>query len=354
MQGRLQEIINHYRELLLEHEEAAEQELSASYASVSSALKARLEGLYEAIEGRMENGLDVPEAWLLQVLRESTLLQFLQDEIDRFALLALNRTRQAQGNLVMLGQMAALDLLRASLPRDIDYAFGVPSPTVLSRLVGATQNGSPLETLFSRFGKEAAETVKHILLTGVSLGQNPRAYASQVATALQVPRWRAETIARTESIRAYRGASQETYRANRDIIRGWRWTCARQKRTCIACIAMDGSIHELDEEMGSHPRCRCVPVPITASWEEILGPLGIDPSSIPDRRPHLEEAAQWFERQNDATKLAILGNQAAFRLYKDGKVTVQDFLGRTFSRDWGHSIYQKSVSEIVKKGEKGD
>ncbi len=52
---------------------------------------------------------------------------------------------------------------------------------------------------------------------------------------------RALRISRTEMLRAYREATRRNYQANGDIVAGWRWLCAKQARTCAACLAMDGT-----------------------------------------------------------------------------------------------------------------
>src|SRR5260221_13114291 len=109
-------------------------------------------------------------------------------------------------------------LLNASIPPGINLAFGAPSPTVIANLVGATQAGSPLADLFSGFGAEAAQGVKDALITGLTLGYNPRDIAPQVQQALSISRNRALTISRTEMLRSYRGPNLETFNANNKVV----------------------------------------------------------------------------------------------------------------------------------------
>jgi hypothetical protein len=148
-------------------------------------------------------------------------------------------------------------------------------------------------------------------------------------------------------IRAYRGANLETYRANEDVVGQWRWTCALSKRTCAACLAMDGTLHDLSEEMGSHPCCRCTPVPVTKDWAAILGPFGIDTSKIPDTRPTIQSGVEWFDQQPDETQLAILG-KGKFDAYQNGDFGLKDIVGHIHDKDWGHSIYEKPLKALVK------
>lgn len=342
--ARLQRTITDYRTRLMWHEAGATTALESAYQGVLTAIQPQLDRLYENITQKLDAGEKIPASWLYDRHRLENLSLLVQHQVDQFGATALMYTRQLQHLGIDLGSQAALSLLDASKPDGVHWAFGTPSTTALERLVGATQAGSPLADLFAGFGREAAKLVSQALISGVAQGNGPREIAPQVKQALGVSRARALTITRTEAIRAYRGANQETFRANDDVVKGWRWTCAKQARTCAACLAMDGTLHALDEEMGSHPNCRCAPIPITKSWDEILKPLGIDASSIPDSRPQMETGAEWLEKQPERIQRAILG--AKYPGWKAGDFTLKDLVKRTFDPDWGASIQEKSLAQL--------
>ncbi|MGH2509660.1 MAG: phage minor head protein, partial [Ktedonobacteraceae bacterium] len=219
----------------------------------------------------------------------------------------------------------------------------------IASIVGATQAGSPLADLFAGFGNEAAANVAGVLTRGITLGQNPRTIAGDVANALGVSRARALTINRTEMLRAYRGANQETYRANSDVVQQWRWTADKSARTCAACLAMDGQLFNLDVDMGSHPNCRCSPAPVTRSWSDILADSGVDLSGLDDLEPPAPQSgADWFDQQDESTQRAILGN-AKYAAYQNGDFALSDIVAHSHDPDWGHSIYEKPLKDLVKQ-----
>jgi SPP1 gp7 family putative phage head morphogenesis protein len=181
--------------------------------------------------------------------------------------------------------------------------------------------------------------VRNALTAGVALGTNPRVVAVEVRRALGTSAVRALTISRTSILGAYRTASLETYRANSDIVTGWIWTAAKQSRTCLACIARDGSEWPLDTFMPAHVNCRCTLRPRVKSWKE----LGFE--GIPER-PQPETGAAWFARQPEDVQRVMMG-PTAFDLFKQGRVKLDDFVGTKRNATWEASTYQRSLKEIL-------
>lgn len=344
--SRLQSTINHYRQQLKAREAQAEQALEAAYANTLQVIQGRLNLLYQAIDIQMQSGGNVPIEWLYEQHRMEVLTSWIENQINQFGMLAQMQVGQLQSQGVQLGQQAAQWLLQSTVPPGINWSFGVPSPQAIASLIGATQAGSPLADLFSGFGAEAAQSVKDALITGLTLGYNPRDIAPLVQQALGISRNRALTTARTEMLRSYRLANLETYRANDDVVDGWIWNCALMKSSCAACVAMHGTFHGLDEELQDHPCGACSPIPHTKSWSDILSPLGIDTSDIPDTSVELESGSDWFDRQSAETQQAILGPK--YEAWSNGDFTLDDVVGHASDPVWGSSIYEKPLKDLVK------
>jgi SPP1 gp7 family putative phage head morphogenesis protein len=347
--ARLQRTINDFRSRLMQHEASAVASLEDAYGAVLVAIRPELDALYQQITDKLNAGEAIPPSWLYERLRLENLTLLIQGQIDQYGSMALMHTRQLQHFGVNLGMQAAVQLLDAIKPVGINWTWGTPSSVAIERLVGATQAGSPLADLFAGFGQEAATLVSHVLVAGVSLGAGPRELAPQVQRALGVSRNRALTITRDVSLNSYRGANLETFRANRDVVTKYRRTAALSPRTCAVCIALDGTIYDLDEDFAIHPNDRCVPVPITRPWSEILAPLGIDTSHIPETNPahSLPTGADWFAKQPEKVQRVVLGN-GKYEAWKAGKFQLSDVVKRTFNKDWGHSIQEKSLKALVK------
>jgi SPP1 gp7 family putative phage head morphogenesis protein len=208
--------------------------------------------------------------------------------------------------------------------------------------IGSLEEGSPLRKLFKSFGIEAARAVSRTLIGGLTLGWNPRKIAPLVEHALQVPRYRALVISRTEMLRSYKGAALENYKKNSDVVDKWIWHAAlSNKRTCITCIAMHGTEHELSEELNGHPVCRCARIPKTKSWEDILGVKG-----IPDTRPKLQSGSEWFSKQDEDFQRRALG--AKYNAWQEGQFELSDVVKKTHDEQWGASVQEKSLKELVK------
>lgn len=339
--GKLQDVINEYRQLLANREASAEQAISDAYTVTLNYVMAQLDLLLQQIQEKLDRGENVPLSWLYESDRLIVLEQLIRYQVDAYGSLVLSQLIDAQRELYLLGVQAGQDQLTATLTAGITWRFLVPPTSAMAGVIGATRRGSPLERLFAGFGSEAAKNAREALTLGVSLGIGPRELAKMIQDALGVSRNRALTISRTESLRAFRSGNMATFRENEEVVKGWRWTCAKSRRTCMACIVMDGTEHPLSEDMANHVNCRCAPVPITRSWSEILG----DPS-IPDTTPSIQSGLDWFENQKAKTQIKMMG-PGKYDAWKAGEFELEDMAGVHHSKEWGDSIYEKPLKELV-------
>lgn len=344
--SRIQRTVTDYRQRLLANEATAAKALDAAHQHTLKEIQPALDKLYREIAQAQQDGEAVPLSWLYEQRRLENIKNLISGQVTHYSVLAQATTSQIVYQSAVLGQQAGQDLLDSTVPHGIDFSFGIPSPKAITDIVGATRPGSPLADLFRGFGEEAADKASKALITGVSLGWNPRRIAPQVEQALGISRARALTIARTEALRAYRSANLETFRANADVVAQWRWTCDLSRRTCAACLAMDGTLHDVSEDLESHVQCRCTPVPVTKSWDEILGPLGIDSSGIEETSIDIQSGTDWLDEQDESTQRAVLGNK--YDGWSNGDFTLKDIVGHTSDPDWGHSIYEKSLKQLAK------
>lgn len=268
--------IQHYRSQLLAREQSAVNSLEHAYAHTLHAIQPKLEHILRQIAEKHAAGEDVPLSWLYEQRRLETLKQLITSQVDHYAALSQMTTRQLQHQAVQLGQQAALAGLKSTVPASVHWTFGIPSTSAIESMVGLTRDGAPIGKLFAGFGEEAASKASQALMFGVTNGSNPRVVSALLDRALGVPRWRALTIARTEMLRSYRSANIATMRANSDVVEQWQWLAAAG--ACPICSELDGQVFDLSEEMDSHPNCRCVPLPVTKSWSDILG--GLDESDL--------------------------------------------------------------------------
>jgi len=179
--------------------------------------------------------------------------------------------------------------------------------------------------------------IKKALIVGVGTGQGPQTIARDMRDALGGNMQRAITIARTESMYAYRESSRQFAIANSDVVEGWVWLSRRSARTCSACWGMDGTFHTNDEPFGSHQRCACIPVPQTKTWKQ----LGYD---VPDHRPDLGTGVAAFDKLSAADQEHILG-KAKYAAFKDGTIGLADMVYVADDPHWGVTRQVASMAQ---------
>lgn len=336
------ESIDEYKAQLADLEESAMADLIEAYLLIQDALLADLERL----EATLRDAADQPvsAATLARSEALNALIDQTQERVTQLAAQLGLRISSSGQQAIDLAQEAVRQLTLDSMgtpPVDaITAGFGQLPAEAIERIVSNLQPGSPLSRLLAELGPDAAEAVRQALIVGLGSGQSPREVARAMQDALGGSLTRAATIARTEILRAYRDAAVESMRANDDVVKGWIWHASLTDRTCAACIAMHGTKHPLSEPFGSHPNCRCTPVPETLSWAD-LGFEGID-----DTAPEIASGTGWFARQDAETQRKILG-QAKYDAWKDGAFTFDEVVGFRDDPTWGPTRWERSLKDLL-------
>ncbi len=202
----------------------------------------------------------------------------------------------------------------------------LPTETI-EAFVGLSSDGSPLAVLFDDIAQAVPDALRFTLSSGLAQGRNPRAVARDMMTLATLPRRRAETIARTEMLRASREAQRRLYEAS-PAVTGYERVATQDARVCLACLALSGTFHKTSEILPSHPNCRCVMVPKTPSLAEITG----DPS-IPDLRPSSVTSEDIIKGLTKDELIGIMGPKR-FQLWREGTPLV-NMVGVVENPKWG-------------------
>ena len=338
---------------LLRRERAAASRLVRAYGQAWQQIQVELKHLTDQIEAARIAGEEVSAAWLFQRGRLETLKSQVEREISRFARDTDLLVQAEQWEAMASARQNSLRLIQMALPLEPNQLAEsrisftqLPNEAIQAQL-GFLSNRSPLKKLLAQLGPQAATSAGDALIQAVALGYNPRKTATHLRESLGGNLSRALTIARTETLRAYRESSRLQFQANADVLEGWVWISARDSRTCASCWAMHGTIHKLDERLDDHPNGRCTMVPRSKSFEE----LGID--GVPDTRPPLPETGEEaFAKLTPEEQDQILGI-AAGEAYRAGQVKLSDFVGRKRSTQWGTMRYTQSLSLALGNGTNG-
>lgn len=296
------------------------RDLLIDYSRVRAMVEREARALAVAMEGA-----EATPAQIIRSRRLDTLLRQVDNEMRVLTGREAVRIERATALAVEAGTADAMAL--ATSVAAAPSALTVPAA---ERVVGALQRGSALRALVDEVPAAARAAVRNALVDGIIRGANPRVTARAVGKALGGQTARALTIARTETMRAYRGAALEMYRANDGVVLRWIWISARDRRTCPVCWAMHGTKHPLDQLMATHPNCRCSQGP------DVSGPDAPVIMPGPDR----------FDALPEATQEAILG-PAKFRAYKDGAFALPAIVRTGRDPRWGPYRAERSLASLV-------
>jgi hypothetical protein len=342
MPDSMYELNDQFRQALLNRERAAASQMVREYGKLWQVIRVRVEELAAQYYAAAEGGVNPPASWLYEMDRLQALQNQVEGEIRKFAQYTEGAIEKGQKEAIAAAQKNAVSLIDAGLPEGVHVKFNRLPKKAFENLVGFLQDGSPLKDLLNQLPGEAGKLVADGLQTGLLLGWNPTRTANHIREALGGNLARALRIARTETLRSYREATRQTYKANNHVVKGWEWRCARNERTCAMCWAMDGSEHSFEERLNDHICGRCSMLPLMKTWQE----LGFNIDEVKDRQP--KTGIEAFEKLSHTEQLSILG-PAKFAAYKDGAFKLSDLVGERTNLRWGSMRYEKSLTEILGK-----
>lgn len=257
-------VIARHRAALAAGERHATRQMHATWRRVERTLRQRIADVDDSIARYARDGRDGD--WLThERARLVTLQQATLAQVEAYAQ-AVEGVALARANAAAAAAPAdAAAAIAAVTPANVTADI-VRLPSAAVRDMQAIARSNQFRGLFQRLGTETgralATELGDVITTGLAEGKNPRSVARDMRRLVALtpdsrplPVWRAETIARTETMRAYRTATIDTYRQNTRVVRGWVWISALDRTTCASCIAQHGTVHPLTEEMATHPRC---------------------------------------------------------------------------------------------------
>lgn len=345
--GLLYDQAAQYARALEAGDEAAALTMLNAWSDGYWGVRRELDGFLAKVAAARAAGEKASPAWAFQQRRLQQVLDEASRQMARYSQAAALVTEQRQRQAIQQGlehaEGLAATVIQEGLP-GLEGTLARVNPAVLEAGVGFMADGSVLRNhLAKTLPDSTVQRIRDTLVHGLAAGKSQDWMTRQVTRGLGITHGRAVTILRTESLRAYRTASRDTYMANADVMGGWVWNAHLDARTCVACVLMDGTEHPLDATLDGHPRCRCAMIPRTRSWEDILGPDGAD---IPDTRPPVRSGKAWLEAQPPTTQRAIIG-RAKFTAWQEGHITLDDMVARTSHPDWGTMRTERSLKAIT-------
>lgn len=229
-------------------------------------------------------------------------------------------------------------IARTQLPPGEDFtgarlSWTEPDEDAIRSMV--KRSTTTIENQLNPLSRDAQQVMKRELIRGTVIGDNPRVAARRMIErtegAFNGGLARANNIARTEMLDAYRSSALETRKRNRSVLRGWTWMATLDHRTCGSCLAQHGSFHPVGEPGPlDHQQGRCTAITVTKTWAD----LGFD---APEPAPvNLPDAEAWFNAQPVAVQRSILG-PTRLELYRNGQLSFSDLSKRKRNPNWRSS-----------------
>ena len=268
----------------------------AAYREAETVIVAEFEQLDARVRELHDAGLDVDAKTLAELDEYRRLVQTIRNAVAEYA---ARVDALVQASIPQALALAAEHARAAG----IELAFAPHHPDAFVAMTAAVDPASPLTRLLRERASEsfagaeaerALATARRALLTAVAAGWHPTTAARLLREALALSAYRAQRLARTEILRAYRAGTLELYRQSATVT-GWRWVASLSPRTCAACLAMHGRVFDLDRTVFDHPNGRCVVVPVTEYGDEARAS-----DTLPD-------AWSWFWAQSFAVRDRMLG-----------------------------------------------
>ncbi len=222
--------------------------------------------------------------------------------------------------------------------------FGRLDTRALSAIV--TRTTEQVTTLSQPLTEQMTRAMRSALIRGVAVGDNPRTVAADMLRRLEGVfnggRNRALVIARTEMLSAYREANRVGEDSMKDVLQGWTWCCALDRRTCVSCLAKHGTEHKLSEPgPDDHQQGRCARLSLTKSWKD----LGY---AVPEPKSILPNSRTWFDAQPRDDQLLIMG-KTRLNLLDSGKVSWDDLTTKRTTPGWRDSWAPTPLKDLTKK-----
>ncbi len=329
-------ISNEFRAALLRRERDAAARMVRLYAQTHKRLLAELEAVTAKIVEAEKEGLRISPAWLWQEARYQQMLRTAEAEMSEFAQMLRGRGRADARYALSLGQQESRELVQATLagmPKAERAAlmarWGIMDTRALEQIVGFMDPASPVWQSLGRFGPAIRQRIQDIVGQSLAMGYNPNRWARDLRAVTGEGLDWALNWSRTLQLNAYRESTRQAYIQNQDVVSGWTWSATKDERTCMSCIAMDGTHHPLSERLDDHWRGRCVMLP-----------------DLPGREFEEVKATDWFEGLDESTQRGMMGDKR-YRAWKDDKFALTDLSQQVPDDIWGTMRVEVPLKDLI-------
>lgn len=279
--SRLTQIAKRQHDQLIKADEKTLEDIANAYRVLYDRMGGNIRALTLAIDD-----LEEPTQAEIKKLPEyKELIRRSKIELDRFTIYLGTAIAAGALSSISLGLGHSRELISAATGKGFE---GVGSSS-MKYLLNYLKEDGPLYARLQELTGNTVGGVVQSIMDGVGSGWNPTKIADAIQDSFGGGLTDALRNTRTVQLWSYRDSARANYMAS-DVVTGWVWFAELDERTCEACIAEHGTIHDLDEQLDGHYNCRCVPIPYVEGMSADVG-TGED----------------WFNSKSEEEQREILG-----------------------------------------------
>lgn len=311
---------------LMRKDAAALNRLIKAYGNIWKGLQDKITALTLQIGAE-----EMTRGQVARLERYNDLIRQIENELDDFSGYLKTELRDVSLSGIATGTKAARAMVGAVVGAEsgVMAGFNVLPTKTIERLLGFLDPEGPLFKRIGLLAKYNAQNVADAILEGVGMGHNPRKIAAAIKHQMGGGLTDALRMTRTAQIYSYREATRANYIVNSDVVKGWIWVAAiHQSRTCLSCVALHGTKHELTEVQNDHYNGRCGQIPWVVGAENPIDQTG----------------EEYFNSLSEAQQKQIMGD-TRYKLYKAGAFGFGDLVIENPDEVYGP---MKSLAPIYK------
>lgn len=256
--------------------------------------------------------------------RTNQLLAEVRETVKRYYADAQNELALTTQGVAPIAAKAAQTALVAT-SGGIVLGASLPTETMLAAIASnAMIQGAVQKDWWARQAADTTWRFGTAVRQGMTAGETNAQIITRVRAAIEISRANAAALVQTSVATVANNARMETFSANEDIIKRYRFVTALDQIVCPICAAAaDKTWKPGDDRMPQPPlhyNCRCLLVP-----EVFDGPQGGTRASEQGQVPASTTFKQFLDRQTSEWQNETLGKGRA-EMYRDGKITLKNLV----------------------------
>lgn len=344
-QSQVYTAANNFKRKLAINDDKALNLMISHYKEQYKFLRPKFDKFIKRIEDAKAAGTPLKINDIIQSQQYKLLIEETTGRLDIYLSRAGKIIKSQQLLGITQGVDDAYKMLNIALPIPNDLKNDIHLYKLNSKsfenMIGTMENGEPIDKLLSKIPQTVSNEIKQTMLIGIETGIHPATIAKLIDRTLGSPLQNTMTVCRTEYMRAYRKTAHDTYLQNERVLNNWAWKSGTN--SCLACLLMNGTIHPLKDNLESHPRCRCIQLPITKTWKELFP--NINTENIKETRIIPEKGIDEFKKFSKEKQKQLLG-PTKYKMYEDGKLNLDNLVKIKSNSTWGDNPIIRPIKEL--------